>query len=210
MPTAIASLDDAALVQMTLAGHGECFGELMRRHNKVVRSRVTSIVRNSSDVDDVVQDVFFKAWRALPTFRAVASLRTWLTSIATNEALMLWRRHQSRRRYETSGEYNTVAWHGESADQMLIRGENARIIRGAIRKLPAMYREVVMLRDIEELTAPVTAERLKSTLPPVKTRHFRGRLRLATVLRGSPSKGVASCGVIARLPQRGTEVPIDG
>jgi RNA polymerase sigma-70 factor (ECF subfamily) len=188
MPTAMASLDDTALVQMTLAGHGERFGELINRHNKVVRARVRSILRNSPDVDDVVQDVFFKAWRALPTFRAEASVRTWLTSIATNEALMFLRREQRRRRYETSDEYDTVAWHGEPADQRVIRGEDARIIRGAIRKLPAIYRDVVMLRDIEELTAPITAERLKSTLPAVKTRHSRGRLRLAVVLRGSPAK----------------------
>ena len=73
-----AKLDDTALVQMALAGHGECFGELLLRHENVVRARVVSVVRNSPDVDDVVQEVFFKAWRALPTFRADATVRTWL------------------------------------------------------------------------------------------------------------------------------------
>ena len=71
-----AKLDDTALVKMALAGKSECFGELLNRHKTMVRARVVSVIRNSTDVDDVVQEVFFKAWRALPTFRAEASVRT--------------------------------------------------------------------------------------------------------------------------------------
>ena len=56
MPTPMAQLDDRALVQMALAGQSECFGEIVHRHMKVVRARVVSIVRNSADVDDVVQE----------------------------------------------------------------------------------------------------------------------------------------------------------
>jgi len=190
MPNAMANLDETALVQMALAGQSECFGEIMHRHKKMVRARVTSIVRNSPDVDDVVQEVFFKAWRALSTYRADASLRTWLTRIATNEALMLWRRERRQRLYETSEEFSPVAWHGEPADQTVMRGEAARAIRGAVVSLPVKYREVVMLRDIEELSEAATAERLKSSLPAVKTRLHRGRLRLATALRRSRAQAL--------------------
>jgi len=184
MNLGMSTLDDAALVQMALAGQGECFAELMHRHKNRVRARVVSIVRNSPDVEDVVQEVFFKAWRALPKFRADAAFRTWLTSIATNEALMLCRRERRLRLYETPGEFDTVACRAEPADKAAIRNEAARAIHGAIVKLPAMYREVIMLRDIEELSTPMTAKRLKSTVPAVKTRVFRGRLKLATALRG--------------------------
>jgi len=190
MPTSIAALDDTALVQMVVAGHGEYFDELMRRYKKMIRAQVVSILRNSSDVEDVVQDVFFKAWRALPTFRADASLRTWLTTIAHNEALMLWRRHRRQRLEQPSREFDTVAWHGEPADKALIRSEAAQAVRGALVRLPVKYREVLVLRDIEELSAPVTAERLKSSLPAVKTRQYRGRLRLAAALRGSRVQGL--------------------
>lgn len=184
MNSGMSALDDAALVQMALGGHGECFAELMRRYKNMVRTRVVSIVRNSADVDDVVQEVFFKAWRALPTFRAEALFRTWLTSIAINEALMLCRRERRLRLHETLSEFDTVDCRAEPADKALMRGELARAVRGAVVKLPAIYREVIMLRDIEELSAPIIAERLKSTLPAVKTRVFRGRLKLATALRG--------------------------
>jgi len=183
MSSGMSTLDDAALVQMALAGQGECFSELMHRHKKMVRARVVSIVRNSADVDDAVQEVFFKAWRALPTFRADSAFRTWITSIATNEALMLCRRERRKRLHETPGEFDTIASRGELADKAVIRGEAARAVRGAIVKLPAMYREVITLCDIEELSAPMTAKRLKSTVPAVKTRVFRGRLKLAAALR---------------------------
>ena len=185
MPTAIAKLDDMALVQMVLAGRDECFAELVHRHTNMVKRRVVSIVRNSSDVDDVVQEVFFKAWRALPKFRADATLRTWLISIATNEALITYRR-EHRRNWESLDEFNTVACHGEPADKALIRGEETRAVRQAILELPPKYREVLILRDIEGLDSTATAERLQWTLATVKTRLFRSRAKLATALRRSP------------------------
>ena len=190
MPTAMTKLDDRALVQMTLAGQSECFGEIVQRHMKTVRARVVSIVRNSPDGDDVVQEVFFKAWRALPTFRADASVRTWLLSIATNESLGLWRRERRQRSYETSEACDTMASRGEPADKTAMRGEAARVIRGAIVRLPEKYREIVMLRDIEEISEAAAARRLKSTVPTVKTRLFRGRLKLASSLRRSGAQAL--------------------
>jgi len=182
MRTAMAKLDDKALVQMALAGHGEYFAELVQRHTNTVARRALSIVRSESDAEDVVQEVFLKAWRALPTFRADASIRTWLTAIATNEALQFYRR-QRRHNWEPLGEFDTMVCHSEPADKAVIRGEQERAIRGAILKLPLKYREIVILRDLEELSTNATAERLKSTVPAVKTRLLRGRLRLAAALR---------------------------
>ena len=79
---------------------------------------------------------------------------------------------------------------GDPADEAVLREEVVCAIRGAIVKLPVKYREAVMLCDIEEVTAPVAAERMKSSLPAMKTRHFRGRLRLAAVLGRSSAKAL--------------------
>ena len=177
-------LDDTALVQMALAGDGECFGELHHRHENMVRARIVSVIRNSRDVDDVVQEVFFKAWRALPKFRADATVRTWLASIATNEALMLYRRERRQPPYDIASDVDTLASRAEPADVAVIRGEEARAIHEAIATLPVKYRQVVVLRDIEELSGLTTANRLKSTVPGVKTRLFRARLKLKAALRG--------------------------
>ena len=126
-----------------------------------------------------------KAWRALPTFRAEAAVRTWLISIANNEALMLYRREQRRRNWVSIGEYDPLVSHSEPADKAIIRSEESRAVHKAILRLPLNYRQVVMLRDLEQLSGNATAERLKSTLPAVKTRLFRGRLKLAAAIRRS-------------------------
>jgi len=184
MPIEMASLDDAALVQMAVAGHEEYFTELVHRHMNAVRKRVLAIVRNSADADDVVQEVFLKAWRALPTFRAEAAVRTWLISIANNESLMLYRRER-RRNWLSLGGCHSLASDSEPADKAIIRSEENLAVHKAVLRLPLVYRQVVTLRDFEQLSAIATAEQLKSTLPAVKTRLFRGRLKLAAALRRS-------------------------
>src|SRR3954447_23714582 len=87
----IASFEDRTLIEMALAGQSECFSALMDRHVAAVRRCITSIVRNASDVDDLVQDTFLKAWARLCTFRFEASLRTWVAAVAVNEFLTLIR-----------------------------------------------------------------------------------------------------------------------
>ena len=124
-----------------------------------------------------------KAWRGLPKFRADSTLRTWLLSIANNEAVMYHRREQRRRKRETPGESDTVVCRSEPADKALIRVEVSREIHRAILNLPTRYREVVILRDVEELSLEETAKRLKATLSGVKIRLFRGRRKIAAVLR---------------------------
>ena len=190
MPSETAKLNDTALVRLVLAGENECFAELMRRHTKAVRARVESIVRNPSDVDDIVQETFIKAWRGLSSFRVEAAVRTWLYTIATNEALMYWRRERRRRSYESSNEFDTLPALNEPADQAMIRREESEAIRRAVVRLPLKYRAAVVLRDLEEISLKTAAEQLKSTIPATKTRVFRGRLKLAAALRHSPAQSV--------------------
>jgi RNA polymerase sigma-70 factor (ECF subfamily) len=104
-------------------------------------------------------------------------------SIANNEAVMFHRREQRRRKRETPCESDTVACRSEPADRALIRVEVNRAIHLAILSLPTRYREVVIRRDVEELSLEETAKRLKATLSGVKTRLFRGRRKIAAVLR---------------------------
>lgn len=183
MAQVMAKFDDTTLIRMAVTGHGESFSELVRRHMNPVRRRVESLVHSPTHADDIVQEVFIKAWRSLPKFRADSTLRTWLMSIANNEALMFHRREQRRRKRETPGESDTVACRSESADRALIRVEVNRAIHSAILSFPTRYREVVILRDVEELSLEETAKQLKATLSGVKTRLFRGRRKVAAVLR---------------------------
>lgn len=97
MPPTLTTLEDSTLIKLTLAGQSECFTVLMDRHLSVIRRRVAYLLRNSSDADDVLQDVLLKVWCHLSTFRAESSFRTWMTRIAINEARMLQRTEQRHR-----------------------------------------------------------------------------------------------------------------
>jgi len=179
MISALASLEDSALIERALEGHAECFEELTSRHQGAVKRRILCIIRNPSDADDLLQEALFKAWRGLSTFR------TWLTRIATNEAIMLCRREGQTRLCQPLVDFDALASPHESADQCLVRAEEARVLHSAVVGLPLKYRQVVILRDLEQLSVQETAQRLNSTVPAVKTRLFRGRHLLVRALRRS-------------------------
>src|SRR3954451_21173404 len=92
----LATFEDHTLIEMALAGQSACFSALMDRHVTAVRKCIRSVVTNTSDVDEIVQDAFFKAWVHLSKFRFEASFRTWITRVALNESLTLYRRQRCR------------------------------------------------------------------------------------------------------------------
>jgi RNA polymerase sigma-70 factor (ECF subfamily) len=181
----IASFEDRTLIEMALAGQSECFSALMDRHVTAVRRCITSIVRNTSDVDDLVQDTFLKAWARLCTFRFEASFRTWITRVAVNESLASYRRQRSRPSCSTPENLEAFPSHCESPEEALARSEIRLTVHAAIARLPGKYRDVLTLCDLEQLGAEETAGRLKSSIPLVKTRLFRARRMLSAALHRS-------------------------
>src|SRR5882724_9482874 len=132
--TSLAKLDDSALIERTLAGQNECFDVLVNRHTVVVRRRITSMTPNAADRDDLVQETFLKAWRHLPSFQFKASFRTWITRIATNEALQQHRRRDGVA--QTSVDLNDCSSQQESPFEALVRLEARKTIRTAMARLP--------------------------------------------------------------------------
>jgi len=188
MTPPLASFEDSVLIKLALAGQSECFTVLMDRHLVAVRRCIGSMVRSASDAEDLVQDVVLKVWRHLSTFRSESSFRTWLTRVAINEALQSYRRERSKPICQALGDFDALASHGESPHQSYARIEMAQAIHGAVAELPAKYRQVLTLRDLEELSAQETALRLQSSIPTVKTRLFRARLMLLATLRRSRTR----------------------
>src|SRR6266446_4456902 len=133
-----AALQDSTLIEKTLAGQSECFAVLMNRHMTAVRGRVKSMVRNKSDEDDLVQETFLKAWRHLSSFRSDASFRTWITRVATNEVLQLYRRNRRSAIGPAAAGMDAgmdaCVSHDESPYQALARVEARRTIRTAIAR----------------------------------------------------------------------------
>jgi RNA polymerase sigma-70 factor, ECF subfamily len=182
----IASFEDRTLIEMALSGRSECFSALMDRHVAAVRRCITSIVRNASDVDALVQDTFLKVWAHLCTFRFEASFRTWITRVAVNESLALYRRQRCRPCCSAPENLEAFPSGCESPEEALARSEIRLTLHAAIATLPRKYRDVLTLCDLEQLGAQETAERLKSSIPLVKTRLFRARRMLSAALHRSP------------------------
>jgi RNA polymerase sigma-70 factor (ECF subfamily) len=183
MAAPLATFDDSALIKMALAGQTECFTVLTNRHLPAVRRRIGSIVPNTIDTEDLLQEVLLKVWLHLSTFRSESSFRTWMTRVAINEALQSYRRERCRPLCHTAGDLAAIASHGDSPYQSLARTEVTRAIRSAVAGLPAKYRQILILRDLEELSERETAQCLQSSIPSVKTRLFRARLMLLAALR---------------------------
>lgn len=192
MTPPIATLEDSHLIKLALEGEPECVGALMDRHLIVIKKCVRSMVRNQADADDLVQDVVLRVWRRLATFRFESSFRTWMTRVAINEVLQLYRRDQREPIYRAPSEFTSIASSADSPHQSLARVEEIRAVRSAVVELPAKYSRVLILRDLEELSVRETAQRLQSTIPAVKTRLFRARRMLLVVLQRSRIRGLPS------------------
>ena len=194
MTSPLTTFEDSTLIKLALEGQAECFTVLMDRHVIAVRRRICSMVGNATDADDLLQEVLLKVWRRLSTFRSESSFRTWIIRVAMNEALQLYRREQCRRLCQPLGDFDAFPSHGESPYQCLARTEVTQAVRSAVAGLPAKYSQVLILRDLEQLSARETAQCLKSSIPAVKTRLFRGRLLLLTALHRSGYRELARAG----------------
>jgi RNA polymerase sigma-70 factor (ECF subfamily) len=182
--TAQATFEDSELIRLALAGQPEYFVALMDRHLAAVRRRVRSMAPCTADVDDLVQEVTLKVWRCLSTFRSESTFHTWLVRIAINETLMLYRRKCSRPTCYLD-DVQALVCTRESPHQSLSRSEEIQAVRQAIAALPTIYREVLILRDIQELSIREAASCLNSPIPTVKTRLSRARLMLLARLKRS-------------------------
>jgi RNA polymerase sigma-70 factor, ECF subfamily len=203
MSPALAAVEDSALIEMALAGQSECFTLLMDRHLAAVRRRIRSMVRSAEDLDDLLQEVLLKVWLHLSTFRSESSFRTWMTRVAINEALQANRREQSRPpRSQELRDLDTFASHVESPYRSLARTEAIQAVRKVVMKLPAKYRQVLILRDLDQRNTLETAKWLQASVPAVKTRLQRARLMLLAGLERSRTVGLANLGRKSRVPRR--------
>ena len=187
MAVVLSAFEDSTLIQLALVGQTECFTVLMNRHLPAVKRRIRSIVPNTTDAEDVLQMVLLKAWRHLSTFRSESSFRTWMTRVATNEALQSCRRLQASPICRALHDLDAFASSSESPLHSLTRAETAQVVRKAVVDLPVKYRQILILREFEQLSAREIAQSLQSSIPMVKTRLFRARLMLLAALQRSRS-----------------------
>ena len=193
------------LIDRILGGHREGFYELIAPYERRVFMTAFDILQVEADAEEVAQEAFLKAFRSLRSFRREAQFATWLLRITVNEARM-----RLRKRREVS--LDAVCPEGTETDRTpllladwreipadaLLREESRELVRECVAALPEHYREIIALRDFNELSNADTAEILGLTLTNTKVRLLRARLMLRDLFverirsKGTPrrSRGV--------------------
>jgi len=174
------------MIAAVLAGEIELYHELIRPYERSVYVMALSYMKNEADAEDVAQEAFVKAFRKLSSFRAESKFSTWLISITINEARTRLRRQALVRMEpldQLPDEDKSISpallrdWR-EIPSEAVEREEVRNLIQLAVGQLPDIYREVFLLRDVEELTINEAAQVLNISIPSVKVRLHRARMML--------------------------------
>ena len=183
-------VDETALVAALRRRDPEAFEAVVRKFGGRMLATARRYLHGEQDSDDAVQDAFLSAFQAIDRFEGNSQLGTWLHRILINACLMKLRSRARRPEASIEGLLPAfdVAGHHASAvrhwrpDDELLTNENRRLVRQCIDKLPDGYRNVLLLRDIEELSTEEAAAALETTPGNVKTRLHRARQALRTLL----------------------------
>ena len=172
------ALTDDEVVRRVLGGDVALMEILMRRYNQRLFRAVRSIVKDDSQVEDIVQETYVRAYEHLSQFEGRAKFSTWLTKIAIYEAYARLRRfdHQnvdSISELEEKGLFMNSS--ERDPERQTFDGEMRLLLERAFDVLPADFKSVFMLREIEGLSTAETAECLEISEENVKTRLHRAR-----------------------------------
>jgi RNA polymerase sigma-70 factor, ECF subfamily len=175
------------LIARILGGETDLFHELIRPYERMVYLAVFAMVKNEEEAEDGAQDVMISAFRHLRSFRGESKFSTWLVTIAMNEGRKRLRKTKTaalesldEKKEQHEGDFTPEAltdWR-EIPSVALEKKELREKVREAVQHLPEIYREVVVLRDLEELNQEETAAALEIPISLVKVRLHRGRMMM--------------------------------
>jgi RNA polymerase sigma-70 factor (ECF subfamily) len=173
---------DEQIVERVLAGETALYEIVMRRYNQRLYRAARAILRDDAEAEDVLQDTYVRAYQHLSQFEGRAKFSTWLTRIAVHEAL---RRVERRQRFEAVEDIDLEGNREPMLTSKLpdpesraMQVELTQLLEASILSLPAPYRTVLMLRDVEEMNTAETAAALDIKEENVKVRLHRARVLL--------------------------------
>lgn len=182
---------DAELVARVQRGDKRAFDLLVLKYQRKIMRLLSRMVRDPSEVEDVAQETFIKAYRALPQFRGESAFYTWLYRIAINTARN-WQASAARRPNTVQ---NVETEDGETFDRidnlsdistpesMMVSRQIAETVNSAIQTLPAELRTAIVLREIEGMSYEDIAQTMDCPIGTVRSRIFRARDAIAAQLR---------------------------
>ena len=185
LPSQVVKDDEPLLVAAAKAGDIPAFETLVGRYERKIFRLTQNITQNREDAEDAMQEAFLKAYEHLSEFQGNSRFYTWLVRIAVNQALMKLRKRRPNQvsldeEVDTGEDMVTreVEDWGPSPEERYEQTELSQILSTVVGELEPGFRIVFQLRDIEELSTEETAEALGLSVPAVKSRLLRARLKL--------------------------------
>jgi RNA polymerase sigma-70 factor (ECF subfamily) len=196
-PSGPGAVCDEDLVKQVISGRVEMFDELVARYQDRVFNTLVRMCGSTQEAEDLAQETFLKAFRALSSFRQGAKFYTWLFRIAVNTGFSRRRQEVRRRAHEGArldggrgsedGELNAEAVIPERQESdpalQMERKQLRERVREGLAEIDEEYRRILVLRDIEGMDYDSIAETLEITTAAVKSRLHRARLELARILK---------------------------
>ncbi len=191
---ATALVEGPLFIDKLKAGDAAAFDILIERYSPGIFGLLYRLTENAEEASDLTQDTFLRAYRSIKGFRGDSELKTWLFRIAVNESRNRFRWWKRRKRELTISIDSTIgnsdltisdslADQSQSPEEAVLANEREYALKAALLEMPEIYREVIVLYDIEGLTYEETAAALGVRLGTVKSRISRGREELRRRLR---------------------------
>ncbi len=186
---------ESEFIEKLKAGDANAFDTLANRYAGDIYGLLYRLTQDAEEASDLVQETFLSALKAIKKFRGEADLKTWLFRIAINESRNRFRWWKRRRRDQTisldvtigtsdTPLSETFSSSGLNPEENALRGERGKILREALNELTDIFREAVVLCDIEGLSYEEIAQTLEVNIGTVKSRIARGRDELRRKLEG--------------------------
>lgn len=177
--------NDAGLIDETLAGQPEAFGQLVTKYQDRLYSAMVHVIGSADDAQDVVQEAFVQAFVKLDTFKRTSAFYTWLYRIAFNRAISLRRRKRPsvsiEQTREVSGE-EPVGTEPGPEEQMTTQ-DRVALVQAALQELSEEHRSVIVLREMEGFHYDEISEILDLPVGTVRSRLHRARMQMRGQLK---------------------------
>ncbi len=184
------SQEDARLVKKAISGDERAYATLMEKYERALYYHIIKVVRNQEMVEDLIQEVFTKAFNNLSSYNTQYAFSTWLYRIATNHSIDFLRKRKLQTysldepvEGKDGDMYFEPADPGAHADEPVIRQQRKTMVEEAIDQLPEKYQQVIRMRHMEEKSYHEISEEIGQPLGTVKAHLFRARELLNKMLK---------------------------
>ena len=185
------NLTDEQLVELAVTENPDAFGEIVKRWERKIFALCFGMLAREDEARDAAQETFIAAYRNLKNFRGEAKVSSWLHRIAVNQCLTTKRRQKARSESFLDDEANTEDKVFVAASELLPsrtteQNERLRLIRQAVQSLPVDLREVIVMKEFEDMTFQEISDTLSLPLSTVKSRVYTALKQLRMKLERTP------------------------